>query len=343
MNRPSAVLAAALAVLLPSQPALACMHGARTVAVATGSLQGNVREEKLVARLSGGSNVAVKLFVAGPDAQIQPLELSPEVLARHEELARRANGILQDEAPRTRGLGATRGFNPQAVGELTTDNGVVVRVERLGGASWSDIVSHLKFPDDPSISAAMDVWTRKVAASGRAIYAARVDLSNAAAGARETALGLGVRISYRANGDRLLQEIATDKWLEYLGSPRVAVMTATPFTEDQLVRAFTVIASGDSVLTGGLAPENKARGGFVANQGGNGRDLAVVGLPERSQGLITITVKGGDIFFKNNSLMMTDRMLQQPLASAGAAPAGQATRGVRGLPNDIRVQSPFQE
>lgn len=340
MSRPSAVLAAALCALVPADAAFACIHGARTVSVMTGQMSGSTREEKLVAKLNPGSNVAVKLFVGPANAQIRALQLSPETLARHEQLARTANRVLQEESavkfrggPVMRSLGA-----PQQVAELRTNNGVVVTVERLPGYGWSDIVNHLKFADDPSISESMELWTQKVKKANRAIYVAKIDLSQVANGqaAREDALGVGVSMTYQASGDKLRRELVIDKWLEYLGSPGVATMFKTEFTEDQLTADFSAVVENDGILSGGLSAADRAKAAFVRNGGGNGQDLGLT-IPEKP-GIITITVLGSDIFFKNNSLRMTPRMLAPALAaSGGTAPA----RSMQGLPREIKIQGPF--
>ncbi len=342
MSRPSAVLAAALAALLPAESVFACIHGAKTVSVMTGKLETSRREEKLVAKLNPGSTVAVKLFVGPPNAKIEALQLSAATLAAHKDLAAIGNAILQDEArPVMRGGGTARSIGaPQEVASLTTNNGVVVKVEKLPGYRWADIVQHLKFADDPDHAASMDVWTQKVHKAGRAIYVAKVDLTNAAQAGRDDALGVGVSITYGASGDRLRQEIVTDKWLEYLGSPKVATMFRTAYPEDKLIADFATIAQADGLMVGGL-PQDKAGSAYAEpNAGGNGQDLTLQGIPERNgRKLTSITVKGGDIFFKNESLKLTDRSLQASLAAAGG-PAN-TERSIR-LPTQVPViQGPF--
>jgi hypothetical protein len=342
MSRPSAVLAAALAALLAAPQVWSCIHGAVTVSVMTGRFDGGVREEKLVARIRPGSNVAVKLFVGPPNARITSLQLTPEVLAQHEALAAQANGILTAErrarTATTRGV-ATRGLNVEsAAEELRTNNGVRVTVQRLSGGSWAEIVAHLGFPNDDTLAPSMERWVRKVAAANRSIYAAKVDLTAAAAGAaaEDEALGVGVRIAYGATGNALRQQIVTDKWLEYLGSPRVAAMFSTPFAIADLERDFLALTASDGVLSGGL--ERPAVASFEAGASET-RNLVLRGLPERDGELVSVTLRGGSIFFKNESLRLSDRMLQ-PARAAGAAVPGAtegAPRSIRGLPDRAPV------
>jgi hypothetical protein len=295
---PLAALIAASLLVSPARPSWACLHGASQSHPQTGEVAGSTRSEKLVAHWDGRSSKIVKLFVAPRNARLTVYTLTAAEARRHEALASRARRT----EPVEKSMRYVRAM-PRPAARYKTKSGIEVAIYPEQGSSWQEIRQRYELPETTGDEHYAE-WLKRIAAGDRGLFAAVIDMSKAKNKPKGgEALGLAVKVDYAAKGEALRQEVALDKWLEFLGTRRTTAILHTPWPDAQIAAALeSVLAKDADILESG-------EGVVVALR----RDLKDPGPTERTivhaPGLKLdrpmFSILDGDVYSYNDGLRLT--------------------------------------